>query len=62
MEVAKLSFSVLAGYKLSILCYWAAVFSMGMCLPCLGGAADDVIQTPDPVSILLVIKQLKFKI
>ncbi|XP_013869050.1 small VCP/p97-interacting protein [Austrofundulus limnaeus] len=21
---------------------------MGMCLPCLGGAADDVIVTPDP--------------
>ncbi|KAG9281035.1 small VCP/p97-interacting protein [Astyanax mexicanus] len=22
--------------------------SMGMCLPCLGGAADDVVETPDP--------------
>ncbi|XP_041794345.1 small VCP/p97-interacting protein isoform X2 [Chelmon rostratus] len=22
--------------------------SMGMCLPCLGGAADDVVVTPDP--------------
>ncbi|KAM9375558.1 small VCP/p97-interacting protein isoform 1-T1 [Pholidichthys leucotaenia] len=22
--------------------------SMGMCLPCLGGAADDVVITPDP--------------
>ncbi|XP_061103110.1 small VCP/p97-interacting protein isoform X1 [Conger conger] len=21
---------------------------MGMCLPCLGGAADDVVVTPDP--------------
>ncbi|XP_029138295.1 small VCP/p97-interacting protein isoform X2 [Labrus bergylta] len=21
---------------------------MGMCLPCLGGAADDVVATPDP--------------
>ncbi|MFT7819150.1 small VCP/p97-interacting protein [Arapaima gigas] len=21
---------------------------MGMCLPCLGGAADDVVETPDP--------------
>ncbi|GCB65023.1 hypothetical protein scyTo_0011826, partial [Scyliorhinus torazame] len=21
---------------------------MGMCLPCLGGAAEDVVQTPDP--------------
>ncbi|XP_056909212.1 small VCP/p97-interacting protein isoform X2 [Takifugu flavidus] len=21
---------------------------MGMCLPCLGGAADDVVTTPDP--------------
>ncbi|XP_067356152.1 small VCP/p97-interacting protein isoform X2 [Channa argus] len=21
---------------------------MGMCLPCLGGAADDVVLTPDP--------------
>ncbi|XP_040183832.1 small VCP/p97-interacting protein isoform X2 [Rana temporaria] len=21
---------------------------MGMCLPCLGGAAEDVIETPDP--------------
>ncbi len=25
---------------------------MGMCLPCLGGAADDVVVTPDPVSKL----------
>uniref|UniRef100_A0A667ZFE8 Small VCP interacting protein n=2 Tax=Myripristis murdjan TaxID=586833 RepID=A0A667ZFE8_9TELE len=23
-------------------------YSMGMCLPCLGGAADDVVVTPDP--------------
>lgn len=23
---------------------------MGMCLPCFGGAADDVVVTPDPVS------------
>ncbi|XP_056383789.1 small VCP/p97-interacting protein isoform X4 [Hyla sarda] len=23
---------------------------MGLCLPCLGGAADDVVETPDPVS------------
>ena len=23
---------------------------MGMCLPCLGGAAEDVVETPDPVS------------
>lgn len=22
--------------------------SMGMCLPCLGGATDDVVVTPDP--------------
>ncbi|KAM9529172.1 small VCP/p97-interacting protein isoform 1-T1 [Salvelinus alpinus] len=22
--------------------------SMGMCLPCLGGAGDDVVPTPDP--------------
>ncbi|CAI5763532.1 small VCP/p97-interacting protein [Podarcis raffonei] len=21
---------------------------MGMCLPCMGGAADDVVETPDP--------------
>lgn len=21
---------------------------MGMCLPCLGGAAEDVVETPDP--------------
>ncbi|XP_062973428.1 small VCP/p97-interacting protein [Elgaria multicarinata webbii] len=21
---------------------------MGLCLPCLGGAADDVVETPDP--------------
>ncbi|XP_029438263.1 small VCP/p97-interacting protein [Rhinatrema bivittatum] len=21
---------------------------MGMCLPCLGGAEDDVVETPDP--------------
>lgn len=21
---------------------------MGMCLPCLGGATEDVVQTPDP--------------
>ncbi|XP_078270987.1 small VCP/p97-interacting protein [Rhinoraja longicauda] len=21
---------------------------MGMCLPCLGGVTDDVVQTPDP--------------
>ncbi|KAM4572677.1 small VCP/p97-interacting protein isoform 2-T2 [Odontesthes bonariensis] len=21
---------------------------MGMCLPCLGGAADEVVETPDP--------------
>jgi len=29
------------------LCY---NISMGMCLPCLGGAGDDVVVTPDPVS------------
>ncbi|XP_074813075.1 small VCP/p97-interacting protein isoform X1 [Natator depressus] len=23
---------------------------MGLCLPCLGGAAEDVVETPDPVS------------
>lgn len=23
---------------------------MGMCLPCLSGAGDDVVVTPDPVS------------
>lgn len=28
---------------------------MGMCLPCLGGAAGDVVVTPDPVSTLLFI-------
>ncbi|XP_069479599.1 small VCP/p97-interacting protein [Ambystoma mexicanum] len=21
---------------------------MGMCLPCLGGAAEDIVETPDP--------------
>nr|XP_056707703.1 small VCP/p97-interacting protein [Euleptes europaea] len=21
---------------------------MGLCLPCMGGAADDVVETPDP--------------
>ncbi|XP_073460117.1 small VCP/p97-interacting protein isoform X1 [Aquarana catesbeiana] len=26
---------------------------MGMCLPCLGGAAEDVIETPDPVGPIL---------
>ncbi|XP_073797733.1 small VCP/p97-interacting protein isoform X1 [Danio rerio] len=25
---------------------------MGMCLPCLSGAEDDVVVTPDPVSTL----------
>ncbi|XP_067414274.1 small VCP/p97-interacting protein isoform X1 [Emydura macquarii macquarii] len=23
---------------------------MGLCLPCLGGAAEDVVETPDPES------------
>lgn len=25
---------------------------MGMCLPCLGGAGEDAVETPDPVSFL----------
>lgn len=28
--------------------FWTNSSSMGMCLPCLGGAADDVVVTPDP--------------
>ncbi|XP_033367425.1 small VCP/p97-interacting protein isoform X2 [Parus major] len=29
---------------------WAVGFAMGQCLPCLGSAVKDVVETPDPVS------------
>ncbi|NXA80539.1 SVIP protein, partial [Thryothorus ludovicianus] len=27
---------------------WAGGFAMGQCLPCMGGAVKDVVETPDP--------------
>ncbi|NXI09461.1 SVIP protein, partial [Irena cyanogastra] len=27
---------------------WVAGFAMGQCLPCMGGAVKDVVETPDP--------------
>lgn len=30
---------------------WRSAAGMGLCLPCLGGAAEDVVETPDPVSV-----------
>ncbi|NXM14573.1 SVIP protein, partial [Ploceus nigricollis] len=27
---------------------WVVGFAMGQCLPCMGGAVKDVVETPDP--------------